>query len=93
MQIVPVLMDSVSEAVDYELKAILGSNYARLQVPHLQEAEGDMDNVTPENLANLLSVAKEYVVSIATDLDKLVVALKKDAAATCPGSAAPRSRQ
>lgn len=84
-QIVPVLMDSVSEAVDYELKAILGSNYFRLQVPHLQEAEGDMDNVTPENLANLQSVAKEYVVSIATDLDKLAVALKEGRGSDMPG--------
>ena len=77
MQIVPIRMDSVSETVDYELKAILSSNYVRLQVPPLQEAEGNMDNVTPENLENLQSVTKEYVVPIATDLDKLTAALKE----------------
>lgn len=85
MQIVPVLMDSVSEAVDYELKAILGSNYVRLQVTNQQEAEGDMDNVTPENLANVQSVAKEYLVSIATDLDKLAVALIEGHGSDMPG--------
>ena len=85
MQIVPVLMDSVSQAVHYELKAILGSNYVRLQVPHLQEAEGEMDNVTLENLANLQSVAKEYWVSIATDLDKLAAALKEGRGSDMPG--------
>lgn len=85
MQIVPVLMDSVSQAVHCELKAILGSNCVRLQVPHLQEAEGDMDNVTPENLANLQSAAKEYVVSIATHLDKLAAALKEGRGSDMPG--------
>jgi hypothetical protein len=62
-QITPVFMDSVSEAVDYELRALPGCTYYRLQVPHLQNAGADMDDVTPANLQNLQDVAKDYVKS------------------------------
>jgi hypothetical protein len=60
-QIVPVLMDSVSEAVDYELNSLGGCTYYRLQISNLQEASSDMDDVTPENLANLQAVAEEWI--------------------------------
>ena len=52
-QIVPVFMDSVSESVDYQVNLMPGCTYHRLQDPHLQAAENDMDDVTPENLENL----------------------------------------
>lgn len=70
-QIVPVFMDSVSEAVDYELRALPGCTYYRLQIPHLQNASSDMDDVEAGNLANLQSVAKEYVESIEDELAKI----------------------
>jgi uncharacterized protein len=87
-QIVPVLMDSVSEAVDYELAAILGADYTRLQVPHLQAAEGDMDNVTPDNIHNLQELAREYVASpeVSTTLDKLALILKQGRGSDMPGT-------
>ena len=44
-----------------------------------------MGNVTPDNLANLQSVAKEYEVSIATNLEKLAVALKEGRGSDMPG--------
>jgi uncharacterized protein len=76
-QIVPVFMDSVSEAVDYELNALPGCTYYRLQVPDLQEASSDMDDVTPENLANLQTVARDYV-SLSSDvLDTICTELKR----------------
>jgi len=84
-QIAPVLMDSVSEAVDYELSLMPGCTYHRLQVPHLQLAEADMDNVTPENLANLQETAKEYVTSIATDLTGLCAELADGRGSDLPG--------
>jgi len=42
-QIVPVLMDSVSEAVDYEIKALPGCTYYRLQVNHLPPASSELE--------------------------------------------------
>jgi len=85
-QIVPVLMDSVSEAVDFELNSLPGCTYYRLQVPHLQEASSDMDDVTPENLANLQSVANEYVTSIAELLDKICARLEEGRGSDMPGT-------
>lgn len=84
-EIVPVLMDSVSEAVDYELNALPGCTYYRLQVPHLQDASSDMDNVTPENLANLQTVARDYVSSVSDVLDKICAELKEGRGSDMPG--------
>lgn len=84
-QIVPVFMDSVSEAVDYELKLMPGCTYYRLQVAHLQSASNEMDDVTPQNLANLQTVAEEYVSSISADLDKVCAELKEGRGSNIPG--------
>lgn len=84
-QIVPVLMDSVSEAVDYELNALPECTYHRLQVPHLQEASSDMDDVTPQNLTNLQDVAREYVSSISAELDMICVDLSGGRGSEMPG--------
>jgi len=84
-QIVPVLMDSVSEAVDYELRALPGCTYYRLQVPDLQQASTDMDDVTPENLANLQRVAHDYVYSIMELLDTICEELAMGRGADMPG--------
>jgi len=70
-QIVPVLMDSVSEGVDYELYALPRCRYYRLQVEDLGQAANAMDNITPENLANLQAVAKRYVSSVSALLDTI----------------------
>src|SRR6266850_4250795 len=84
-QIVPVFMDSVSEAVDYELRGLPGCTYHRLQVPHLQSASSDMDNVTPENLKNLQAVAEEYVTSVSATLDTITTELKEGRGSDLPG--------
>lgn len=84
-QIVPVFMDSVSEAVDYELKALPGCTYYRLQVPHLQEASSDMDDVEPNNLKCLQNVAEEYVSSISDDLTKICAELSEGRGSEMPG--------
>jgi len=76
-QIVPVLMDSVSEAVDYEVRSIPGCTYYRLQVPDLQEASSEMDDVDGVNLGNLQSVANGYVSSISDVLVKICLALNE----------------
>jgi len=84
-QIVPVLMDSVSEAVDYELNALPGCTYYRLQVPHLGQASNEMDNVTPENLAGLQAVARDYVSSVSDVLDKICAELGEGRGSDMPG--------
>jgi patatin-like phospholipase/acyl hydrolase len=60
-QIVPVMMDSVSEAVDYELGSMPGCTYCRLQVEHLPPASNAMDDVSKTNLENLQLAAGNYV--------------------------------
>ncbi|MGH9865980.1 MAG: patatin-like phospholipase family protein, partial [Candidatus Acidiferrales bacterium] len=86
-QIVPVLMDSVSEAVDFELNSLPGCTYYRLQVPwaQLERASSEMDDVTPENLANLQNVANSYVTSIVGLLDKICTSLKEGRGSDMPG--------
>lgn len=83
--IVPVLMDSVSEAVDYELKYMPGCTYYRLQVENLPPEAADMDNVTPENIANLQSIAKNYLAAQAGFLDKICADLKSGRGSDMPG--------
>ena len=84
-EIVPVLMDSVSEAVDYELRALPGCTYYRLQVPHLQQASSDMDDVNPQNLKNLQAVAEEYASSISDVLTKMCAELNEGRGSDMPG--------
>ena len=84
-QIVPVIMDSVSEAVDYQLSQIPGCAYHRLQVPHLQAAENDMDDVAPDNLTNLQETAKEYVATHSKDLDAICAELNEGRGSDMPG--------
>jgi hypothetical protein len=84
-QIVPVFMDSVSEAVDYELDFMPGCTYHRLQVSHLQEAENDMDDVTPENLANLRKTAEKYVAAQSAELAKICAELNEGRGSDMPG--------
>jgi patatin-like phospholipase/acyl hydrolase len=84
-QIVPVFMDSVSEAVDYELKSIPSCTYNRLQVENLGPASGAMDDVTPQNLANLQTVARNYVASISGHLDAICAELAEGRGSDMPG--------
>lgn len=92
-QIVPVLMDSVSESVDYELNLMPGCAYHRLQVPHLQAAENAMDNVTPENLVHLRQVAREFVSSISDDLTKICAELAEGRGSDMPAVGRVNGRQ
>ena len=83
--IVPVLMDSVSEAVDYELSSLPECTYYRLQVDHLPQSAADMDNVTAENIANLQAIAKDYVAAQSALLDTICAELKSGRGSDMPG--------
>jgi|HubBroStandDraft_6_1064221.scaffolds.fasta_scaffold878915_1 hypothetical protein len=78
-------MDSVSEAVDFELRALPGCTYYRLQVPHLQNASSDMDDADSENLRELQEVAGEYVASISDQLTEICTKLKEGRGSNMPG--------
>jgi uncharacterized protein len=84
-QIVPVFMDSVSESVDYQLGLMPGCTYYRLQVANLQAGEDAMDDVTPENLENLQSTAKEYVEASADTITKICAELAEGRGSNMPG--------
>jgi len=83
--IVPVLMDSVSEAVDYEMNSLPECTYFRLQVDNLPQEAADMDNVSQENIASLQNIAKKYVADNANDLDKIAGILKTGRGSNMPG--------
>ncbi|HEV3220782.1 MAG TPA: patatin-like phospholipase family protein [Candidatus Acidoferrales bacterium] len=70
-EIIPVMMDGVSEAVDYELNNLPECIYHRLQVPALPPASNKMDDVSKENLANLQLVARKYVQANETEIAKI----------------------
>lgn len=63
-QLIPVIMDSVSEAVDYELDWIVGATanckHYRLQ-PKIKAASPDIDNISPTNLNNLETDARTFL--------------------------------
>lgn len=88
-QIAPVFMDSVSEAVDYELKSMPGCTYCRLQIENLDPASPEMDDVTPQNLANLQKVAADYLASISHELDTICAALAEGRGSDMPGIGRP----
>ena len=75
-QIVPVLMDGVSEAVDFELGCIRDCEYFRLQPQDLRPASGAMDDASPGNLAALQDVANAFVAKNAAQLNKIAALLK-----------------
>lgn len=84
-QIIPVMMDSVSEAVDYQLKFMPGCAYHRFQVAHLPAAENEMDNVSAENLANLQETARKYVARHSAELDAVCAQLHGGRGSNVPG--------
>jgi hypothetical protein len=78
-QIVPVMMDSVSEAVDYELNWIAqpnsGSKYHRLQ-PKLTGVSNEMDDVSPDNMNGLRALAENYIQENSAVLNEICRELK-----------------
>jgi len=88
-QITPVFMDSVSEAVDYELAHLPGCTYIRLQTPDLAPASPAMDDVTAANLMNLQITARKYIASASAVLDQACLILKEGRGSTMPGIGLP----
>ena len=92
-QIVPVLMDSVSEAVDFELTTLPECTYYRLQVSGLPLAAGQMDNVSPDNLLTLQTLAKNYLAANSSQFDQVCAELKPGRGSNMPGIGRPAGGQ
>jgi uncharacterized protein len=74
--ILDVVFDGISDAVDYQLRHVLGDErYWRLQV-ELTRASDDLDDASPENLAELRRHAEELIAERSEDLDAVVRALQ-----------------
>jgi uncharacterized protein len=73
--ILDVVFDGISDAVDYQLRHVLGNDrYWRFQV-ELTRASDDLDDATPENLSELRRHAEELIAARSEDLDAVVRAL------------------
>jgi patatin-like phospholipase len=86
VKIVPVFMDSVSMAADYTLVSIPSCQYFRLQPPNLGSASNAMDDASRSNVANLQSVARDYIKSADATLDVICDALKTGRGSTLTGT-------
>jgi hypothetical protein len=71
--------------VDFELTTLPECTYYRLQVSDLPLAAGPMDNVAPDNLAALQTLARNYVSSQPDLLDKICSELKSGRGSNMPG--------
>jgi uncharacterized protein len=69
-----VVFDGTADAVDFQLKALMGDDYMRFQTP-LDHASDDLDAATPENLAALQLEARELIAARDADLDALCARL------------------
>jgi len=78
-------MDSVSEAVDFELTTLPECTYYRLQPLNLPLSASPMDNVSPENLDALQTIAKNYVAAQSAQLDQICAELKPGRGSNMPG--------
>jgi hypothetical protein len=73
--ILDVVFDGSSDAVDYQLRHVLGDDrYWRLQV-ELTGASDDLDDASPENLQGLRRHAEELIAARSDDLDAVLAAL------------------
>jgi patatin-like phospholipase/acyl hydrolase len=72
--VLDVVFDGTADAVDMQLKALIGADYMRFQTP-LDHASDDLDAATPENLAALEREARELIAERDADLDALCTRL------------------
>jgi patatin-like phospholipase/acyl hydrolase len=73
--ILDVVFDGISDAVDYQVRHVLGDErYWRFQV-ELTRASDDLDDASEENIAALHGHAEELIAERSADLDTVVAAL------------------
>ncbi|MFZ5449783.1 MAG: patatin-like phospholipase family protein [Thermodesulfobacteriota bacterium] len=70
LPLISVVFDGVSDAVDYQLRQILGDRFFRFQTT-LDTANDDMDDASPANLSALKAEANRIIKAQKNDIDKL----------------------
>ena len=84
-EIVPVMMDSVSEAVDYELDAIVSPAAHRRLQPRIDIASPDMDDASAENISKLQRQAQQFINDKAAVIADIAATLKSGRGSNLPG--------
>jgi len=77
--IIDVVFDGITDAVDDQLGALMGTGYVRLQTP-LDEASDDLDDVSDENLAALQREAERLIAARDAEIDRVCELLTRDRA-------------
>jgi len=75
--VLSVIMDGVSDAVDYQLRQILDPNYYRFQT-RLDVASDDMDNASAANLSALKTEARQLIEAEEASLQRVCELLTED---------------
>lgn len=60
VETIDIVFDGVSDAVDYQLRHVLGDHFERFQVP-LEAARDAMDDASPKNLDGLAADAERLM--------------------------------
>ena len=72
--VIDVVFDGGQDAVDFQLRALIGDAYARFQV-ELREASDDLDDASSDNLERLHREAERLIESSSTELDDVCARL------------------
>jgi patatin-like phospholipase/acyl hydrolase len=68
--VIDVVFDGTADAVDFQLRALLGDAYVRLQTP-LDEASDALDDASEENLAALRREAARLIAAHDDEIDRV----------------------
>jgi uncharacterized protein len=72
--VIDVVFDGGQDAVDFQLRALLGDDYARLQT-ELNEASDDLDDASEDNLAALRREAERLIAAADAEIDGICARL------------------
>ena len=71
MPLLDCMFDGATKAANHQMSIFLGDNYLRLQVT-LDEANDDMDDASPGNIANLKRIAERLIEEKRPILDRII---------------------
>ncbi len=77
--LIHLVFDGVSDAVDYQMKQMLGNRFVRLQVA-LQYADSDLANATSDNVKRLEADAQRLIAAHNVEIDQVCHLLQANAA-------------
>ena len=63
------VFDGVADTIQYEARTLMGERYIRLQT-ELTVASDDLDDASPENLADLRTEAERLIAASEAELDR-----------------------